>query len=167
VSLARARGRPRSATAELPYALLARVRRSLRVLNAAIERGAAQADLTVQQQAFLLAIAARGGRRVPLGQIRGELDMDQATASELLARVVGLGLVERGEAADRRALEISFTPKGRQRFLRSVQRIRAAIQTADRAGDLRAVRESLAAYLDHYTGGRGRRRAATGTRPKG
>lgn len=138
-------------TAELPYALLARVRRSFRILNAAIERGAGSAGLTVQQQGFLLALAARGGRRVPLALIRKELDMDQATASELLARLVGLELVERSGAADRRALEISFTRKGRLRFLRSVEGIRHEIQEADQAGDLRALRVSLAAYLDHYT----------------
>jgi DNA-binding MarR family transcriptional regulator len=142
---------PRPITAELPYALLARVRRALRILDAAIERGCEAGGLTVQQQAFLLALAARGGRRVPLALIRTELDMDQATASELLSRLVSLELVERTGAADRRALEISLTRKGRQRFLRSVEKIRHEIQAADRAGDLRALRVSLAAYLDHYT----------------
>ncbi|HUP35067.1 MAG TPA: MarR family transcriptional regulator [Candidatus Limnocylindria bacterium] len=145
------RSTPGPITAELPYALLARVRRALRILDAAIERGSDLAGLTVQQQAFLLALAARGGRRVPLALVRAELDMDQATASELLARLVSLELVERIGAADRRALEISLTRKGRQRFLRSVEKIRHEIQAADKAGDLRALRVSLAAYLDHYT----------------
>ena len=145
------RSTPGPITAELPYALLARVRRALRILNAAIERGSDLAGLTVQQQAFLLALAARGGRRVPLALVRVELDMDQATASGLLARLVSLELVERLGAADRRALELSLTRKGRQRFLRSVERIRHEIQAADEAGDLRALRVSLAAYLDHYT----------------
>lgn len=145
------RSTPNPITAELPYALLARVRRALRILDAAIERGSEAAGLTVQQQAFLLALAARGGRRVPLALIRAELDMDQATASELLARLVGLELVERIGATDRRALELSLTRKGRQRFLRSVEKIRHEIQAADRAGDLRALRVSIAAYLDHYT----------------
>jgi DNA-binding MarR family transcriptional regulator len=145
------RAAPGPITAVLPYALLARVRRSLRILDAAIDRGCEAAGLTVQQQAFLLALAARGGRRVALALIRAELDMDQATASELLARLVSLELVQRVGAADRRALEISFTRKGRQRFLRSVEGIRHEIQEAERAGDLRALRVSLAAYLDHYT----------------
>jgi DNA-binding MarR family transcriptional regulator len=142
---------PAPVTAELPYALLARVRRALRVLDAAIERGCEAAGLTVQQQAFLLALAARGGRRVALALVRAELDMDQATASELLARLVSLDLVQRVGAADRRALEISLTRKGRLRFLRSVEGIRHEVQEAERAGDLRALRVSLAAYLDHYT----------------
>ena len=145
------RATQRPITAELPYALLARVRRALRILDAAIERGCEAAGLTLQQQALLLALAARGGRRVPLALIRVELDMDQATASELLSRLVSLELVERIGAADRRALEISLTRKGRQRFLRSVEKIRHEVQAADRAGDLRALRVSLAAYLDHYT----------------
>jgi DNA-binding MarR family transcriptional regulator len=133
-----------------PLTLLAAVRRSLRVLNSAIEDGAKRADLTLQQQAFLLALAARGGRKVALAEIRGELEMDQATASELLARLIRLGLVTRATADDRRAVDISLTPKGRQRFARSLERIREGVQNADRAGDLRALRESLAAYLDHY-----------------
>lgn len=145
------RSAPTPITAVLPYALLARVRRSLRILDAAIERGCDAAGLTVQQQAFLLALAARGGRRVPFAVIRAEMDMDQATASELLTRLVSLDLLQRVGAADKRALEISLTRKGRQRFLRSVEGIRHEIQEADRAGDLRALRLSVAAYLDHYT----------------
>lgn len=136
---------------QAPLALLADVRRSLRVLNGAIEAGAKLAGLTVQQQAFLLAVAARGGRKVPLSEVRGELDMDQATASELLARLIRLGLLTRAAAKDRRAVDVSLSAKGRQRFTRSLERIRDSLQVADRAGDLRALRESLSAYLDHYT----------------
>lgn len=137
---------------QAPLTLLAAVRRSLRVLNGAIDDGAKRAGLTLQQQAFLLATAARGGRKVPLSEVRAELDMDQATASELLARLIRLGLVTRATASDRRAVDISLTAKGRQRFARSIDRIRDELQVADRAGDLRALRESLSAYLDHYTG---------------
>ena len=137
---------------QAPLTLLAAVRRSLRVLNGAIDDGAKRAGLTLQQQAFLLATAARGGRKVPLSEVRAELDMDQATASELLARLIRLGLLTRATAADRRAVDISLTTKGRQRFSRSIERIRDELQVADRAGDLRALRESLSAYLDHYTG---------------
>jgi len=137
---------------QAPLSLLAAVRRSLRVLNDAIEDGAERSGLTVQQQAFLLATAARGGRKVPLSEVRAELAMDQATASELLARLIRLGLVTRATASDRRAVDVSLSAKGRQRFGRSLERIREALQVAERAGDLRALRESLAAYLDHYTG---------------
>ena len=136
---------------QAPLTLLAAVRRSLRVLNDAIEDGAKRSGLTIQQQAFLLATAARGGRKVPLSEVRLELEMDQATASELLARLIRLGLVTRATAADRRAVDVSLSAKGRQRFARSLDGIRDALQVADRAGDLRALRESLAAYLDHYT----------------
>ena len=136
---------------QAPLTLLAAVRRSLRTLNSAIEDGARRSGLTLQQQAFLLATAARGGRKVPLSEVRGELDMDQATASELLARLIRLGLVIRSEAADRRAVDISLSAKGRQRFARSLDGISDALQVAERAGELRALRESLAAYLDHYT----------------
>jgi DNA-binding MarR family transcriptional regulator len=137
---------------QAPLSLLAAVRRSLRLLNDAIEDGAKGSGLTVQQQAFLLVTAARGGRKVPLREIRTELAMDQATASELLARLIRLGLVTRATASDRRAVDISLSARGRQRFARSLERIRDALQVAEGGGDLRALRESLAAYLDHYTG---------------
>jgi DNA-binding MarR family transcriptional regulator len=68
--------------ASTDHALLARVRHSLRALNGVIERGATSAGLTVQQQAFLLSMAARGGSRVPLADLRSDLGMDQATTSE-------------------------------------------------------------------------------------
>ena len=127
------------------------MRRSLRTFNSAIEDGAKKAGLTLQQQAFLLAVAARGGRTVPLSEVRGELEMDQATASELLARLIRLGLVTRTAATDRRAVNVTLTSKGRQRFARSLDGIRGTLTAAERSGDLSALRESLSAYLDHYT----------------
>jgi hypothetical protein len=61
------------------YLLLARVRRSLRALNGAIARGAAAEGITLQEQAFLLGLAAYGGAEIPLADLREELEMDQAS----------------------------------------------------------------------------------------
>lgn len=144
------------------FSVLARVRRALRALNDAIERGARSAGVTVQQQAFVLAIAAAGDGPVPLASLREELQMDQATASELLARLVSAGHVERGAARDRRAAQISLTAKGRSVLLRSIRAIRREIQAAHARGELDALRESLDEYLDFYLrrGARPRPRAA-------
>lgn len=132
------------------FMLLARVRRSLRSLNNAIVRGAAQAGLTLQQQAFLLAIQAHGGTDVPFAEVRDELEMDRATASILLGKLVARHLVSREIAEDRRASRISLTPLGRAAFTRSVERIRAEIRAAEQRDELGALREDLERYLGYY-----------------
>jgi len=138
-------------TARKPFALLARVRRSLRVLNGAIDAACRDSDLTMQQQAFLLALAAHEQRAVPLADVRTELLMDQATASDLLARLQRAGLVRRATAEDRRALELSLTASGRSHLVRSIEHMQIEMQRADSRGELAALRESLADYLDFYT----------------
>lgn len=153
---------------ERPYSLLAQVRRSLRVLNAAIEDGCRHADLSVQQQAFLLVLAAHPQGQVLHADIRVELQMDQATASELAARLVARKLVTRRAAPDRRAWCMTLTRTGRARLERSIEATRHAIEHADERGELAALRESLDAYLTYYTsrsvGRRRRPRPAARTR---
>lgn len=138
-----------------PFALLGSVRRSLRVLNAAIETACREAGLTMQQQAFLLVLAAHPIGRVPLADVRVELLMDQATASELLARLQRRRLVRRTAAADRRALEVSLTPAGRALLIESIEHTRREIKRSDSRGELGALRDSITAYLDYYVSGRG------------
>lgn len=150
------------ATRREPYALLAQVRRALRVWNAAIEDGCRHAGLTVQQQAFLLALAAHKNDEVLHADVRIELQMDQATASELAARLVKRRLVSRRRASDPRAWSLRLTPAGRARLLRSIEATRHEIQHADARGELAALRESIDAYLDYYTARR--RSAARGGR---
>lgn len=132
------------------FAILERVRRSLRSLNAAIGRGAAAAGLTLQQQAFLLAVAAEGGDVVPLASIRRELDMDRATASVLLQRLVAMRLVSRSAAEDRRASTVSLTTRGRSVFRRSVTSIRRELLKAQRRGELGPLRDDLDDYFTYY-----------------
>lgn len=145
-----------------PFALLARVRKALRVLNAAIETACRGAGLTVQQQAFLLALAAHEEDLVPFAEIRAELGMDQPTASELLARLHAMGLIRRSRGRDRRATIVALSSKGEVRLHDSIRRTRKELMDADRSGDLDAWSDSLASYLDFYTRGaprRNRRRA--------
>lgn len=135
-----------------PYALLARVRRAFRVLNAAIETACRSADLTVQQQAFLLVLAAHAEDLVPLADVRAELNMDQPTSSELLARLHAMGLVRRSRGRDRRSTLVALSAKGQTRLQDSIGRMRAELIEADRRGDLDAWSDSLDAYLKFYTG---------------
>lgn len=130
--------------------LLARMRVSIRALNRAIEEGSGSAELTVQQQAFLLALSARGGKKVPLAAIREELGMDQATASDLLARLVRRGHIVRVPGVDRRSADLSMTASGRSILGRSVRGIRSAMRGADAAGELEALATNMDAYLRYY-----------------
>jgi DNA-binding MarR family transcriptional regulator len=138
------------------HLLLARVRIAIRALNRALEAGSRGAGLTVQQQGFLLAVSARGGRDVPLAEIRAEMGMDQATASDLLARLARRGLMKRARGNDRRSIRLTITPEGRSALERSVREVRGALRTADRTGELDALANSMSAYLRYY--GIGRRR---------
>ena len=145
-------------TGERPdFLLLARVRRSLRALNGAIARGAAAEGLTLQEQAFLLGLAAYGGLEIPLADVREELEMDQASASVLLRRLVRKRMVVRVAANDRRAAEVSLTAKGWDTFRRSVAAVRGEIKRADHRGELDALDGELGTYLDFYLRGDRRR----------
>lgn len=141
------------------FVLLARMRVSIRALNRAIEEGSAAAELTVQQQAFLLALSARGGRAVPLADIRTELGMDQATASDLLARLVRRRLVLRVVGTDRRSADLTLTRDGRRTLDRSVREIRGALRRADHSGELDSLATNMDAYLRYYGIRRRARRA--------
>jgi DNA-binding MarR family transcriptional regulator len=134
------------------FLALARVRRSLRALNNVLTRGAEAAGLTLQQQAFLLALAAYERRDVLLADIREELEMDQATASEILAKLLASRLVKRDSARDRRAANISFTPKGWAVFLASTDSIRREMRRAQHRAELIALGDELDAYLRFYLG---------------
>ena len=141
-------------TGERPdYLLLARVRRSLRALNGAIARGAAAEGLTLQEQAFLLGLAAYGGAEIPLADLREELEMDQASASVLLRRLVRKRMVVRVAANDRRAAQVSLTAKGWDTFRRSVGAVRGEIRRADHRGELNSLGSELGTYLAFYLRG--------------
>jgi DNA-binding MarR family transcriptional regulator len=141
------------------YLLLARVRRSLRALNSSISRGAAAAGLTLQEQAFLLGLAAYGGAEMPLADLRVELEMDQASASVLLRRLTRKRMVVRVVAADRRAAQVSLTSKGWAAFRGSIGTIRGEIRRSDHRGELNALGGELGTYLEFYLRGDRTRRS--------
>ena len=137
--------------ASTDYTVLAGVRHSLRALNGVIEAGAKAAELTVQQQAFLLSLAAHGGMHVPLADLRADLGMDQATTSDLLGRLGRRALVTRRTGIDRRAVDVSLTRSGRSTLTRSVRAIGREMKLAKARGDLDALQRSLRAYLAFHT----------------
>ena len=142
---------PSAVMGSTDYTVLAGVRHSLRTLNGVIEAGTKAAGLTVQQQAFLLSLAARGGIHVPLADLRADLGMDQATTSELLGRLGRRALVTRRTGVDRRAVDVSLTRSGRSALTRSVRAIGRAMKLAKARGDLDALQRSLRTYVAFHT----------------
>lgn len=68
-------------------------------------------DLTYNQYKTLLTIAASG--RCSLGDLGRELEVAMSSASQMVDRLVGQGLVERQQDADnRRQVIIRLTPSG-------------------------------------------------------
>lgn len=70
-------------------------------------------DLTYNQYKTLLTIADRGS--CSLGDLAGELEVAMSSASQMVDRLVGLGLVHREQAADnRRQIVIRLTSQGEE-----------------------------------------------------
>ncbi len=82
--------------------------------------------------------------------------MDQATASDLLARLGRRALVRRAAGEDRRSVRLTLTREGRALFERSVGEVRSSLRAADKAGELDALVSSMNAYLRYYGIGRPR-----------
>jgi DNA-binding MarR family transcriptional regulator len=86
-----------------------------RVLVAVATRslGAAAEDTTIAQYRALVVLASRGPQRMV--DLAGALDVTPSTAGRMCDRLVRKGLVRRHRArVDRRAVQVSITPAGRQ-----------------------------------------------------
>jgi len=86
-----------------------------RVLVAVSTRslGAAAEDTTIAQYRALVVLASRGPQRMV--DLAGALDVTSSTAGRMCDRLVRKGLVRRQRArADRRIVQVSITPAGRQ-----------------------------------------------------
>ncbi len=76
-----------------------------------------QSDLTLPQYRALVVLGSRGGLNVTV--LADEVGVHQTTASRLVARLVGDGLVERETNADnRREVRLELTSAGRALLLR-------------------------------------------------
>ena len=114
--------------------------------------GAAAEDTTIAQYRALVVLSSRGSQRMT--DLAGALDVTPSTAGRMCDRLLRKGLIRRHRArADRRAVQVSITPAGRQVVDQATARRRALI-----AGILRRLLGAPAA-------GGGRR--AAGVRPGG
>ncbi|MGQ2929250.1 MAG: MarR family winged helix-turn-helix transcriptional regulator [Sphingopyxis sp.] len=102
-------------TAELTdndYAALAAFRFALRQFQMFSEVKATEAGLKPQQHQALLAIRAADPRDATVGYVAQRLILKPHTASELIDRLEGLGLVRREPApSDRRRALLRLTPQ--------------------------------------------------------
>jgi DNA-binding MarR family transcriptional regulator len=79
-------------------------------------------DLTYNQYKTLLTIADRG--ECSLGDLARELEVAMSSASQMVDRLVGEGLIERRQdAANRRQVVIRLTPEGQTLIARLQQNI--------------------------------------------
>jgi DNA-binding MarR family transcriptional regulator len=75
--------------------------------------GAAAEEITIAQYRALVVLASRGPQRI--GDLAGVLEIAPSTAGRMCDRLVGKGLIRRHRAqADRRVVQVSLTPLGRQ-----------------------------------------------------
>ena len=122
--------------------------------------GAAAEDTTIAQYRALVVLASRGPQRMT--DLAGALDVTPSTAGRMCDRLVRKGLIRRHRArADRRAVQVSITPAGRQVVDQATARRRALI-----AGILRrlpAPRQlAVADALQAFARRPGRSRTASG-----
>ena len=104
------------------FYLLDRAHRAL--FRAADDRLRAEEDIGVSQQAVLLALGERDGRR--LGDLCDVLGLKAPATSALLDRMAGKGLVERrADPDDGRAITLHLTERGRDILKRTNGVVRA------------------------------------------
>jgi DNA-binding MarR family transcriptional regulator len=88
--------------------------------------GAAAEETTIAQYRALVVLASRGPQR--LVDLAGALDVMPSTAGRMCDRLVRKGLIRRHRArADRRAVQVSITPSGRQVVDQATERRRALL----------------------------------------
>ncbi|PLX86232.1 MAG: MarR family transcriptional regulator [Desulfuromonas sp.] len=113
-------------------------------------------DLTYNQYKTLLTIADRDA--CSLGDLARDLEVAMSSASQMVERLVGQGLVEREQdAANRRQVVIRLTPSGRdlidelqQGILSGYEKVLARLPESDQEDLVRSF-ETIARILDKLT----------------
>jgi DNA-binding MarR family transcriptional regulator len=96
------------------------------VAVAASSLGTAAEDTTMAQYRALVVLASRGPQRMV--DLAGALDVTPSTAGRMCDRLVRKGLIRRHRArTDRRAVQVSISPAGRQVVDQATARRRALI----------------------------------------
>ncbi len=109
------------------------------VAVATVSLGAAAEDTTIAQYRALVVLASRGPQRMV--DLAAALGVTASTAGRMCDRLVRKGLIRRQRArADRRAVQVSITPAGRQVVDQATARRRELI-----AGILRKLPPAAAA----------------------
>jgi len=126
------------------------LRRLFRVLRSSNTENERETGLTAAQLFVLTHIARHGG--VSLGDVAAHTLTTQSTASEVVARLVDRGLVQRAvSAADRRRVELSATAFGRRTLRFSSPPVQETLIAALRKlpiGQQESIAQGLAAWLE-------------------
>jgi len=105
---------------------VARFRLALRHFEHRTAQAVKRCGLTPQRYLLLLVVETtreRGGATV--SSIARDLEMPQTTVTDLVARAVDIGLLDRTAGADGRVSHIRVTAEGRRRLLDAVDALRA------------------------------------------
>ncbi len=105
---------------------VARFRLALRHFEHRTAQAVKRCGLTPQRYLLLLVVETtreRGGATV--SSIARDLEMPQTTVTDLVARAVDIGLLDRTAGADGRVSHIRATAEGRRRLLDAVDALRA------------------------------------------
>lgn len=121
------------------YSTLAGFRHELRCFLRFSEQAAASVGLMPQQHQALLSIRGSGGQALTMSGLADHLLLKHHSASELVSRLVALGLVQRAaDPSDRRIVMVTLTAKAEE--------VLAALSAAHRA-ELRRIRPLLTGLL--------------------
>jgi DNA-binding MarR family transcriptional regulator len=102
---------------DLGFRVLRSIRQIVRQVSRHSRAMSRQTGLTVPQILCMQAIAARPDEEVTLATVADEVSLSRSTASEIVSRLVELGLVDRGRSTvDRRRLHLRLTEAGRIRL---------------------------------------------------
>jgi DNA-binding MarR family transcriptional regulator len=143
-----AEARPAAPAQDVVDAVLSASRALITVATKSL--GAAAEEITIAQYRALVVLASRGPQR--LGDLAGVLEIAPSTAGRMSDRLVGKGLIRRLRAqADRRVVQVSLTPLGRQVVDETTSRRRTLI--SEILGSLpparhQEVAEALQAFAD-------------------
>jgi len=115
--------------------------------------GAAAEEITITQYRALLVRASHGPQR--FGDLAGVLEIAPSTAGRMSDRLAGKGLIRRHRVqADRRVVQVSLTPRGRQVVDETTSRRRTLISKI--LGRLQPARhQEVAEALQAFAGAAG------------
>ncbi len=121
---------PRTPETQMPdrdeLAEVARFRIALRRFEHRTARAVRGCGLTPQRYLLLLAVEAGNTvGEVTVSSLSRELEMPQTTVSDLVARGIAIGLLERGQTRDGRSSRLTTTAEGRRRLACAIDGLRA------------------------------------------